>query len=141
MPFSAFFPAGVADPALIGRLSTQGNLQGLLRYSVAGLCQVLRRGRFTLPESVVRATSKFREEADPLRSFVHDRLSAGVGFTPRTDVYASYAMWAASNGYSQLNAHRFYEQLLSAMDQARLNVQPAVRDGKRGFKNIVVHEL
>ena len=139
MPFSAFFPAGKADPLLITRLTRPTELQGLLRGAVGGLQQVMRRGSFSLPPSVVNATERFRKEADPIRGYVEDRLTVthGRDFTARADVYADYAAWAATNGYHSMAATRFYEQLTTVLAG---QITPTKRMGERGFRGITIND-
>lgn len=143
IPFTAFFPAGVADPTLIGRLTSYGNLQGLLRTAVGALQQVMRRGRFTLPPSVITATERFKMEADPMRGFLEERVTFHHGhdpaWSPRTDLYNAYAAWAAVNGFHQMSAQRFYESFgTAATDMSNNPVMPAIMEGTRGYKGIAL---
>jgi P4 family phage/plasmid primase-like protien len=136
VPFSAFFPAGKADPTLIDRLTAPDELQGLLRRAVGGLQQVMRRGRFTLPASVVNATNKFRREADPIRGFIDECIKADPhNFTPRSEVYAEYVAWSATNGFHPMAASRFYESFLAAT-AGLIQLRSVTLDGIRGFKGI-----
>ena len=138
MPFSAFFPAGKADPTLIGRLTRQSELQGLLRAAVGGLQQVMRRGAFALPPSVIIATERFKNEADPLRAFIEERVRLGPDtFTPRPELYAAYSTWATVNGYHSMSTARFYESVLAAaVDIAHTPITIVTRKGVRGFRGI-----
>jgi len=143
VPFTAFFPAGVADTTLIDRLTSQANLQGLLRSAVGGLQQVMRRGSFAIPASVERATERFKREADPMRGFIDERIE-GVHpdhspFVPRTDVYNGYTSWAALNGFHQMSASRFYESFVAAAIDAGVNVQARTVDGTRGYRGIAIN--
>lgn len=139
VPFTAFFPAGVADPALIDRLTSLRNLQGLLRYAVGGLQQVMRRGSFTFPASVAKATERFRMEADPMRGFIGERISFATdrAFTPRTEVYMAYTTWAALNGFHQMSAQRFYESFgPAALDVGKVPLSETLLNGTKGYRGI-----
>lgn len=141
MPFSAFFPAGRADVSLVHRLTSQGNLQGLLRSAVGGLQQVMRRGEFALPRSVVSATRKFKMESDPLRGFLQERVTSHHSndphWVPRADIYNAYTTWSAMNGFHQMSAQRFYESFMAAaVDTLSNPVGAAGRKGIRGIKGI-----
>jgi len=142
VPFSAFFPAGVANPLIIDRLTRQGSLQGLLRGAVGGLQQVMRRGRFTLPPSVTTATERFRNEADPLRAFMEDRVSFHReyegAFTARADVYGAYTAWAVLNGFHQMSAARFYESFVAGSIDMAYPITPHMRNGVRGYRGITI---
>lgn len=139
VPFSAFFPAGKADPALIDRLTRPGELQGLLRAAVGGLQQVMRRGSFGIPPSVAIATERFKMEADPMRGFIEERVDFSNGFTPRTEVYLAYSAWAGINGFHQMSAQRFYEGFVSAsVDMSPTPIGLMVHAGVRGFRGVKV---
>ena len=134
VPFTGFFPAGVADPSMVERLTRQGELQGLLRASVGALQNVMRRGSFTIPPSVKKATEQFRIEADPMRAFINERVKEDkYAFTPRNDIYADYAAWSISNGYHQMGASVFYERLLSAVEYS---VKVITLHGAKGYRGI-----
>lgn len=136
IPFTAFFPAGKADPALIDRLTTPDELRGLLRRSVGGLQQVMRRGAFTFPPSVANATEKFRREADPIRGFIDEKVSKDEQrFIARSDVYAEYVTWSTTNGFHPMSAARFYESFVAAA-AGQMLIKTVVRQGTRGFVGI-----
>lgn len=143
MPFTAFFPAGKADPSLIHRLTSQANLQGLLRAAVGGLQQVMRRGSFTLPASVANATRRFRMEADPMRGFIEERIVSkhpnDPHWIPRGDVYNAYTAWSALNGFQNMSAQRFYESFVAAcVDTLDYPVTERKKNGERGFINVAL---
>lgn len=137
VPFTAFFPAGVADPTLIDSLTSQRVLQGLLRGAVGGLQSVMRRGQFSIPESVKRATQRFREEADPVRGFIKERLTiGGRHFMNRVDVYNAYVVWATVSGYSPMGAGRFYESFNSCI--VGKPISPRKSDGVNGYWGVQI---
>lgn len=143
VPFTAFFPAGVARTDLIDVLTSHNSLQGLLRGAVGGLQQVMRRGRFSLPASVEAATARFRDEADPVRAYMGDRVrfhhENERQFTARSDIYASYAAWAVLNGFQALSAQRFYETFtMSAIDMGEWPARATIMDGTRGYMGITI---
>lgn len=143
VPFTAFFPAGKADPSLIAALTSPGNLQGLLRRSVLGLQSVMRRQAFGIPQSVINATANFRKEADPVRAFIDDRLDCvhpnNAPHVARSEVYLAYTVWASLNGYHQMSAQRFYEELAAAvLGVTTYPFRVARVDGIEGFKGIVL---
>lgn len=137
MPFTAFYPAGVADPTLIDRLTSQANLQGLLRMAVGGLQQVMRKGAFSDPDSVRKATQRFREEADPIRGFIRERITTGAEFVERSTVYNAYVAWATVNGFHQMSAARFYESFGAAII-SEFPMRTTILDGLRGYRGIAL---
>jgi P4 family phage/plasmid primase-like protien len=143
VPFTAFFPAGVADVTLIDRLTTQESLQGLLRMAVGGLQQVMRRGKFIMPESVRKATERFKMEADPMRGFIEERVSfhgaQAQEFIARSDLYAAYSAWVAINGFHQMSAQRFYESFVHAStDMSSQSIVAVQSYGIRGYRGVAL---
>ncbi len=143
IPFTGFFPAGKADPTLISRLTNPRALQGLLRGSVSGLQQVMRRGSFSLPASVEAATQRFKTEADPIRGFIAENIEFvhpnNAEFVPRTEVYVRYGLWASANGYHEMSATRFYAELTAAIiDTTPHRFTTPTRHGTIGFKGIAL---
>lgn len=143
MPFTAFFPAGVADPTLIDRLTSQANLQGLLRSAVGGLQQVMRRGSFAIPASVSSATERFKTEADPMRGFIGERIEPvhvnNSPFVARTDVYNGYTTWAAVNGFHQMSASRFYESFVAAATDSGISIKAVTNKGVIGYRGFAIN--
>ena len=137
IPFTAFFPAGKADPSLIDRLTRPEALRGLLRGAVGGLQSVMRRGSFALPPSVTIATERFKKEADPLRGFIEDRVESrhpsNAPFVPRMEFYSAYTVWAQVNGFHQMSAQRFYESFVAALDTPPKSVTNHGTIGYRGI--------
>lgn len=140
VPFTAFFPAGVADPTLIARLTLRSELRGLLRAAVGGLQQVMRRGRFSQPASVVDATERFRIESDPMQGFIEDRVRFDThARVHRSDLYNAYTGWAALNGFAPMSAQRFYEEFTrAAISISNTPVAMVKRDGERVFNGVVL---
>ncbi len=103
----------------------------------------MRRGRFSLPASVEAATERFRNEADPMRAFMEDRVSyrheGEHAFTARADVYSAYVAWAVLNGFQQMSAARFYESFsAAATDVSQYPMSAVIIQGVRGYKGIVI---
>lgn len=100
---------------------------------------MLRRGSFTLPPSVLKATERFKMEADPLRGFIEERIVFVDAFTARSDIYGAYSAWAAINGFHSMSTSRFYESFTSAAtDMSKQPVRFTVRDGTRGYKGLAI---
>jgi P4 family phage/plasmid primase-like protien len=144
VPFTGFFPAGKADTGLIDRLTHPKELSGLLRSAVGGLQQVMRRGAFNEPDSVRKATARFRIEADPMRAFIDDKLISrhpnNAPFISRTEVYAEYVAWSGMNGFHQMSASRFYENLQQvAVEAMEYPMSTRIHEGIRGYIGFTVN--
>ena len=144
VPFSAFFPAGRADPGLIERLTTLSELRGLLRVSIGGLQQVMRRGAFTLPKAVQEATARFKNEADPVRAFVEERVMVADArkenaWIARAELYGAYVSWSMVNGFHQMSAMKFYEALAVAItDLFDIPLTEKKNNTVKGFSHLII---
>lgn len=98
---------------------------------------MLRRGAFTMPASVVKATERFRREADPMQGFIEERVrNEPEVFTPRTELYTAYTAWAGVNGFHSMSAGRFYEAFTAAALTAELRPRITTNGGVRGYRGI-----
>ncbi|MGH7774434.1 MAG: phage/plasmid primase, P4 family [Candidatus Binatia bacterium] len=132
LPFSAKFSdeKGNRKKDVINELTTQAELEGLLRYAVRGLRRLMERQKFEIPQSVKKATRHYKMIADPLSSFIMDcTVREQNAFTKRTELYMVYKMWAETNGYGRLSAGRLYEKLESTIPKMKIR-------GTRGFGGI-----
>jgi len=140
LPFPNSFRSN-PDIHLINRLVPE--LPGLLRMCAERLKIVLERGSFLLPKSVEEATAKFRAEADPLRAFIAERIewTGSAEFISRNDIYAEYAMWAATNGFSAMSSIRFYEQLAHTLPQCIPRpISATTRHGYQGWRSVRIRK-
>lgn len=136
VPFTGYFPAGVADPSREDKLHSDTELQGLLVRAVAGLARLMGRGRFELPPSVTAESEHFRRVADPVRAFLDDYLpELDTDWKPRSLVYAAYVRWCDENGYQAMAAAGFYERIEAAGtdDDTSHGVHARTRNGTRGL--------
>ena len=110
-----------------------------MRMAVGGLQRVMDRGAFRIPPSVVSATERFKEEADPVRGFIRERVRyehmSTAPFVPRSDLYTAFVAWSAGNGFHQGSASRFYEQLVMALERPIKSIK---LDGVYGYRGIVL---
>lgn len=135
VPFTGYFPPGVADPSREDKMHSPAELRGLLVLAARGLTRLMERRGFDLPPSVEAETAGFRRVADPVRAFLDDYIPAlSVEWTPRSEVYRDYHQWAITNGYSTMSAAGFYERVeASAHDLPDHVTTPRVRQGTRGY--------
>lgn len=141
VPFTkGFFPEGVADPFIERELF--GELPGILWNSVRAIRDLVDRRSFTAVEPVGKATKEYRVDADPVLSFVHDRVrptsSLEGAWISRRDVYEAYLFWAEANGNRALSARKFYERLAR---QFRFLFGKGLATAKRqsdGYRNVAL---
>lgn len=138
VPFTGYFPSGVADTGLMERLTKPDELAGLLVLAVAGLRRLMQRGHFELPGAVEQATTAFRRAADPVRAFLHESTKGEYnGWMPRTELFDAYKRWADDNGYKPMGAATFYERASEAgEDVFGYPLGQKGRHGVRGFAGL-----
>ncbi len=107
-------PADGEDKTIEPRLHAE--LDGVLVKAVEGLRRVHVNGGFTMPQSVVEATSEYRTKADPVARFLDERMDVTGDRDdrePRAIVYEAYRQWCASEeGITHpLSARKFYDRL------------------------------
>ncbi|MDX6308442.1 MAG: putative primase/helicase [Nocardioidaceae bacterium] len=138
LPFTGYFPAGVADPSIEDKLQDDNEMRGLLVAAVEGLRRVMTRRQFSIPASVHDATREFREAADPVRAFVAERVTVGEAVA-RTRVYDFWCAWCETNGHEHGAARRLYERLPGAvMDILDVHIEDGKSHGSRVFRGIDV---
>jgi phage/plasmid-associated DNA primase len=117
-------------PHLLGKLTTQAELEGLLSLAVGSLRRLMERGKFEVPESVQATRHEYRERLDTITALGTCVLSIGL-WTPRTDLYPAYRAWCSNGGACQRSSvlHRLRSPL---GDQ----ITDRAREGIRGFPGI-----
>ncbi|MFN8037889.1 MAG: phage/plasmid primase, P4 family [Acidimicrobiales bacterium] len=114
VPFTGYFPEGVADRTLEPRLHAE--MEGVLVRAVSALRDVMARDAFEVPTSVLASTADYRSKADPVRQFAAEVLEFDPdGREPRTEVYRRYRDWCDDCGHVALARRRFYDRLRNIM--------------------------
>lgn len=139
LPFPNHFPADKADISLSDKLIDPNELQGLLVHAVTGLRNVISRGRFELPSSVVEATDAFRHGADPVRGYASAQLISGNElWVSRKEMFEHYEKWANENDQEKLSTRDFYSKI---EDIAELKIRAAKRVGNRGYVGVALRDV
>jgi putative DNA primase/helicase len=111
----AGIPEAVRNPNLKQRIKSEGS--GLLNWALRGLSMLSQNGFFTIPSSVVDATTDFKRINDIPGVFVEERCERGAGFTiSSTALYAAYRQWCLDNG------HKMQSSTSLALDWRRLGL-------------------
>lgn len=120
-----------ADPKLIERLTTRGELEGLLVRAVRGALRLQERGGFVIPDSVRDAVSDYRQWVDTVLAWASERVRPMPGHRiERSTVYLSYQAWATENGRKAVSAKRFWPRLREILDQRGIPFQEVEADAR-----------
>ncbi len=127
LSFPNTFAGDRANPDLLGVLTTEGELSGILNWAVKGLRRLLRQGGVADAPSVEGARRDYVRRSDPVAAFVHDRVVEDPeGEETKADLYEAYAEHVRARGLLVVLGSVFAKDLK--------RVVPSVRDArpKRG---------
>jgi putative DNA primase/helicase len=111
MPFDRQFGPKEEDRNRFTKIWAE-ELPGILNQSLSGLDRVVNRQfRFKYPKSVVRATSGFLRDANPLPAFLAERCERDPAAKCRVrDMYENYCNWAKGTGITLVQQRRHFTQ-------------------------------
>jgi putative DNA primase/helicase len=109
--FAASFEGAKDNQSLQEELTHER--EGILTWAIEGCKMWLREG-LTPPESVLHEVKAFREETDPVTSFIHDLCTIDPDiYCPSADLYKEYMRWASLMGEDILSQRRFSANMRS----------------------------
>ncbi|MBU1181372.1 MAG: hypothetical protein KKF00_04255 [Proteobacteria bacterium] len=96
VPFNRIFKDEEQDKELIIKLESE--LSGILNWAIEGCLQWQRDG-LGMPEEIQSAVDEYREESDPLGSFLSDCITTdGEASIKASTLYQKYKEWAEEAG-------------------------------------------
>lgn len=113
VPFGRQFDPEEQDPALVQKIISR-ELPGVLRWAVAGLVRLVRRGQFPpQSEEMVQAQAAGQKESNSVLAWwKDDRAEFDPDFeTPRQSVYTDYKIWCNDFGMSPMGIEKFWSRL------------------------------
>lgn len=113
------------DPDLRTKLSSSGELSGILNRDLSGLQRLCFVGRFTEPASVRAALNEYQRQNDSVMAFCDECVEAAPDKTlTKQDFYFSYKVWCESQGLKPVSQKK--------MKPSLVQVFPHVREGRNG---------
>jgi putative DNA primase/helicase len=96
IPFTITIPQERQDKRLLQKLKAE--LSGVLNWAIQG-CLEWQREELCEPGEVLAATEEYREEMDPVGTFLTECCIQAPGLqTPAADLYHTYEEWCRKNG-------------------------------------------
>jgi putative DNA primase/helicase len=96
--FPRTFTTKDADPGLIEKLTTPGELSGLLNRALEALRVLLELKKFSIPESSESELKKYKGDNEHVRRFIESECSINPDFEiNKNSLYTAYIHWAAAN--------------------------------------------
>ncbi len=118
IPFDRRFQAGKADRRLIDRLTTPGELSGLLNHGLIRLEDLQQRGAFSTSDSGEAAKERFRTDSDSVAGFIDDACRVDVDArTPKPRFYTAYKEWCADSNRRPKGKQKFNRQLAQRFNE------------------------
>lgn len=62
------------DPKMLEKLTTLGELSGLLNYALEGLKRLLANGKFSVNETIEELRAQYIRKSNPAKAFIEERL-------------------------------------------------------------------
>lgn len=107
-----------ADKNLTAKLTTDGELSGILNFAIAGLKRLLEKGEFSSSVSLQETKTDYIRTASPAAAFVMDELvSDSNSYIQKADLYSKFVNYCMRNKLPTLTAISFNREL-----QKRINV-------------------
>jgi putative DNA primase/helicase len=138
VPFNAKFTPDDPDydPLIYDKITTDTALSYLLNIAIRGASRLIKRGRFTEPQSVKAALEAYRTDNSTVLSWIDDKgLDADYFLDNSTDkLYGDFTDWCKLSGVKSGNVtgkKTFNKEIINKFD-----FEPRARqksDGKRYF--------
>lgn len=107
-----FVVAHSPDPDFISKVTTEAELQGLLKHAVHGAARLIARHHFPKPVHVELAERQLQMETDSVARYVGESLTNDVdGVLSAAATYEDYKMWAKDGGMRPVGRPKFYERV------------------------------
>lgn len=107
-------------------------LSGIFNWAMKGLRDLRQKGCFVEPQQVLKATSRYQRESNPVRMFVDDACKKETDKTkqtPITTVYSFYRDWCKENGYKPCASRRFKNEMEIIKYYTKKQLQGIAYDG------------
>lgn len=121
-----------ADPEIKGRRWSQDELNAFCYYAINGLQRLLRnKGKFTMPKKAQTALEEYREQNDPVVSFIAETGINGIVGKSSQAVYEEFRTFCAANGHRNvLTAKRFTSAVKNHLAADGITTKPKKYGGK-----------
>jgi len=108
LPFEQRFDGRRADRRLLAKLTTPGELSGLLNHGLAALPALKRRGEFTPTKATAKAAERFRVDSDSVAGFLGESCELQPDArTARSNLFSAYRSWCVENNRRALGKQKF----------------------------------
>jgi putative DNA primase/helicase len=93
-------------------------LPGILNWSLAGLDDLVSRGKFIIPQSSIDSMTLIKDLASPTSAFVREMCTVAPSmWCAKKVLYAAYKLWCDDNGHNALQVNVFGRDLYAVLPQ------------------------
>jgi putative DNA primase/helicase len=136
IPFDAVITPEQKDGMIDEKLRYEGS--GILNWLIRG-CREWNYGGLGEPAEVVDATAMYKEDSDPVGTFIKEKLAFGSGRAFRVSLSrmaATYAQWAQETGGPELGIGQL-GKILREREEWKVNqVALYITSGQKFWKNV-----
>ena len=109
IPFTVQIPEHKVDRNLKYKL--RGEMTAILNWAVEGFLKWQREG-LKEPQVISNQRGEYREEMDPIITFIEERCIVGQGEKIQSSpLYQAYREWASANGQYMMNSTKFGREM------------------------------
>lgn len=112
VPFTQKFEGDKVDKSLNEKLRTPEEMEGVLRWAIAG-CLMWQREGLKPSKEVIQATKEYRNENDVIENWKEERCVTGNFITEKIGIlYNDFIKWAGENGEKVYISNKKFSQNL-----------------------------
>lgn len=119
IPFLNKFGQGgqKADPNIMGKITTDDELSGLLNLALQGLDRLEKNGCFTANQSTTDMLEQYKLDIDNVATFIDELcvVSPNVQIE-KQQLYRDYSDWCVTSGYKALGLKKFYHRIETSVN-------------------------
>ncbi len=130
------------DPELLRKLTTPGELSGMLNWALEGLRRLLDRGHFSDNLTLEEKAKEWSIRADAVKVFTEERVVGEFEATPEEkdagpptarDLYGEYAKFCRKHGTTPISANMFTRRFKGACQVASQRRTSATKGGRKEY--------
>lgn len=101
-----------ADKHLLERLTTEGELSGILNILLGIARNLLQKGRLSTNKTTEQIKLEWQERADLIQAFINNNIERDAGsYVTKEELYAKYVLWCNSHNYAAKSQKSFSERM------------------------------
>jgi P4 family phage/plasmid primase-like protien len=107
---------GNKDPDVLGKMTTEEELSGLLNWALPGLARLRQQKKYSYTKTVEETTEFYQKSADPVYSFLKEKCvpnSDPSYYELKDEAYKAYADYCQNNNLPTLKPNSFGRSLLN----------------------------